>query len=60
MVFKLDLLEAQVLCASAQKEFSEPQSERQEIALLREDACERGKRAGKEALPRGLGGLQFF
>ena len=24
------------------------------------DACERCKQAGKEALPRGLGGLQFY
>ena len=54
------LTEVQVHLASAQKEFNERQSDRQEIDLLRLDACERCKQAGKEALPRGSGGLQFY
>ena len=41
------LTEAQVRYASAQKEFSERQSDRQEIDLLGQNACERCKRAGK-------------
>ena len=45
------LTEVQVLYASAQKEFSERQSDRQEINLLRQDACEEYKQAGEEALP---------
>ena len=44
------LTEVQVLYASVQKEFSERQSDRQEIGLLRYDACERGKPAGTETL----------
>ena len=28
--------------------------------LLRQDTCERCKRAGKEALPQGFGVLQFY
>ena len=44
--------EVQVLCTSARKEFIERQSDRQEIDLLREDACERCKQAGMEALPQ--------
>ena len=44
---------------SVQKEFSERQSDRQEIDLLGQDACERCKWAGKEVLLRGSGGLQF-
>ena len=43
------LTEVQGLHVSAQKEFSERQGDRQEIDLLREDACERCKRAGTEA-----------
>ena len=42
-----------------QKEFSERQSDRQEIDLLRWDACERSKMTAEEALPQGLGGLHF-
>ena len=34
------LTEAQGLCASAQKKFSKRQSDRQALALLRDDACE--------------------
>ena len=44
------LTEVQVRCVSAQKEFSERQSDRQEIDVLRRDARERCKPAGKEAL----------
>ena len=54
------LTEVQVLHVSMQKEFSERQSDRQEIDLLGWDACERCKRAGKEALPRGLVGFSFI
>ena len=43
-----------------QKKFSERQSDRQEIDLLRWDAWERCKWAVKEALPQRLGGLQFY
>ena len=46
------LTEVQVLCVSAQKEFSKKQNDRQ-------DAWERCKQAGKEALPWGLDGLHF-
>ena len=46
------LAEVQVLCASAQKEFSERQSDRPETDLLGWDTCERCKRAGTEALPQ--------
>ena len=51
--------EVQVLHGPTQKEFSERQSDWQEIDL-RSDACERCKQAGKEALPPGSGGLQFY
>ena len=54
------LTEVQVLCALLQKESSERQSDRQEIDLLGWDARERCKQAGKEALPPGSGGLQFY
>ena len=54
------LTEVQVLFASVQKEFSERQIDRQEIDLLGQDACERCKQAGKEAVPPGYGGLQFY
>ena len=54
------LTEVLVLYASTQKEFSERQGDRQEIDLLREEASERCEQAGKEALPRGSGGLQFY
>ena len=47
------LTEAQVLHVSVQKEFSERQSDRQEIDLLRWDAWERCRQTGTEALPRG-------
>ena len=43
-----------------QKEFSERQNDRQEIDLLRWDACERSKMTAEEALPQGLGGLHFY
>ena len=46
-----ELTEVQVLYASVHKEFSERQNDRQEIDLLRYTTCERGKQAGKEALP---------
>ena len=52
--------EAQVLCVSAQKEFSERQSDRQEVDLLIKDACGRCKWAVEGALPWGLSGLQFY
>ena len=45
------LTEVHVLLASVQKEFTERQSDRQGIDLLRYDACERCKWAGKEGLP---------
>ena len=45
------LAEVQVLHTPAQKEFSERQSDRQEIDLLGWDACERCRQAGTEALP---------
>lgn len=35
------LTEAHVLCVSVQKEFSKRQSDRQEVDLLIQDACER-------------------
>ena len=54
------LTEAQVLHASSQKEFSERQGDRQEIDLLGQDACERCKWAGKEALTGRSAGLQFY
>ena len=54
------LTEVQVLHVSAQKEFSERQSDMQEVDLLGKHACERGKRAGKEALPRGTCGPRFY
>ena len=54
------LTEVQGLPISAQKEFSERQSDRQEIELLGQDACERCKQAGKEARPQGSSGLQFL
>ena len=54
------LTEVQVLHVSELKEFSESQSDRQEIDLLRQDACERYKWAGKEALPRGSSGPQIY
>ena len=52
--------EAQVLCVSALKEFSERQSDRQEIDLLRQNTCEGYKRAGNEALSQVLDGLHFY
>ena len=55
-----ELTEVRVLYASSQKVFSERQSDRQEIYLLRYDACERCKWAGREAQPQGSGGLQFY
>ena len=54
------LTEVQVLQVSAQKEFSERQSDRQEIDLLRQGICQRCKLSGMEALPWGSGGLQFY
>ena len=45
------LTEVQVFHASAQKEFRERQSDGREIDSLRQDACERCKPAGEEALP---------
>ena len=50
--------EVQVLHASVQKEFSERQSDRQEIDVLRQDTCERCKRAATEALPPDLVGYK--
>ena len=50
------LTEVQVLHVSVQKELSERQSDRQEIDLLRLNACKRCKWAGREALPQGSGG----
>ena len=41
------LTEVQILCVSAQKEFSERQSDRQKIGLLRQATCEGNKPAGK-------------
>ena len=55
-----ELIETQLLYVSVQKEFSERQNDRQEIDLLRQDACERCKQAGKEVLPPGSGGLQLY
>lgn len=52
--------EAQVLCVSAQKQLSERPRDRQEIDLCRQDACEGYRQAGKGALARGSGGLQFY
>ena len=46
------LTEVQVLHVSAQKEFSESQSDRRDIDLLTYDACKKCKRADKEALPQ--------
>ena len=46
------LTEAQVLCVSAQKEFSKKQSDRQEVDLLIQDTCEGQKLVGKRALPQ--------
>ena len=45
------LTEVQVLGASVQKEFSERQSDKKEINILRLEACEKCKGAGKEDLP---------
>ena len=42
-----------------QKEFSERQSKKQGIDVLRQGAWERCKQAGTEVLPCGVGGLQF-
>ena len=53
------LTEVQVLYVSAQKESSERQHNRQEIDLLRQDACERYKPAGREALPQDWVGYIF-
>ena len=53
------LSEAQVLCVSAQKEFSKRQSERQETDLWIEHTCKRCKWADEGALPWGLSGPQF-
>ena len=46
------LTEVQVLHVSTQKEFSERQSDGQEIDLLRWHACAKCKWAGMEALPQ--------
>ena len=54
------LTEAQVLCVSEQKEFSETQGDRQEVDLLIQDTCKKCKQAGNGALPRGLSGLHFI
>ena len=51
------LTEAQVLCFSAQKEFSERQRDRQEVDLLIKDTCKRCKPAGEGALPLLVGFL---
>ena len=54
------LTEAEDLRVSAQKEFSQRQSDRQEIDLLIWDACKRCKQTGEGALPQGLRGLHFY
>ena len=54
------LTEAEDLRVSAQKEFSQRQSDRQETDLLVWDACKRCKQTGEGALPQGLSGLQFY
>ena len=46
------LTEAQVLCISVQKEFSERPSHRQEVNLLVQDLCQRCMWASKRVLPR--------
>ena len=52
------LTEAQVLRVSAQKEFSERQSDKQEVDLFIQDACEGYKGVGEGALPRELSRLR--
>ena len=54
------LTEVQVLCASAQKEFSERQSDRQETDLLGWNDGKGWKQTSKRALPPGSGGLRFY
>ena len=54
------LTDAQVLHVSAQKEFSERQSDRQETDLLGGEACKRCKQAVKEALPKDAVGHSFI
>ena len=50
------LTEVQVLCASAQKEFGERQSDRQEIDLLNRTLVRDASRQARGSAP-GLGGL---
>ena len=50
LVLVSGLTEVQVLCISGHKEFRERPSDRKEVNLLRQDACERYKQAAKEAL----------
>ena len=52
-------MEVQALHVFEQKEFSERQSDRQEIDLLRQDTCGRLKQAGKKTLPARSDGLVF-